>query len=241
MTQLRWASGSCSDVGNVRARNEDCILERPEVGVWAVADGMGGHDHGDWASNLIISMLPLSPPPIALNERVKQITDAATSANTRLLEFAKDGQLCGTTLTVITAVNELLACVWIGDSRAYLWRDATLEQLTRDHTEFQALADAAEVADISTIPTHSRHVLTRAIGSEQNLEIDMTKVALVDGDVIVLCSDGLYDELDDVEIGRVITATESPRQAAKQLVSRALDGDCYDNVSAVVVQFEAWD
>jgi len=241
MTKLRWASGSCSHVGNVRERNEDTVLERPDVGIWAVADGMGGHDRGDYASSLTVSALPVTSPPVTLNERVQQIADAATSANSRLIDFAADGHLCGTTLTVIAVVNGSMACLWVGDSRAYLWRNATLEQLTHDHTESQAWADTGEIDNRSNITDDRSHVLTRAIGSELNLEIDLTRVTLVDGDVLVVCSDGLYDELDSAAIVQVLATTESPRQAARQLVGRALEGDCHDNVSAIVVRFEAWD
>jgi len=241
MTQLRWSSGSCSHMGNVRERNEDSLLESPEVGIWAIADGMGGHDRGDYASSVTISELPQSLPPVLLNERIKQIADAATIANSRLVEFARHGHLCGTTLTVITVVNELMACLWVGDSRAYLWRDATLEQITHDHTEFQELADAGDIHDLSAVPIEYYHTLTRAIGSEQNLEVDLKRVTIEDGDVVVLCSDGLYDELDDAAIAQVIAAEVSPQQATRKLVDRALEGECNDNVSVIVVKFEAWD
>ncbi len=135
MSQLRWSSGACSHVGNVRERNEDTVSERPDIGMWAVADGMGGHNRGDYASKLAIESLPITPPPATISERLREISTAVQTVNMRLIEYAEGEDLCGTTLVVMTVVNGLMAFVGNGVR--------TSVALSREESERRNQAEAA--------------------------------------------------------------------------------------------------
>ncbi len=225
MSRLRWSSGMYSHAGNVRERNEDSGLDQSATGLWAVADGMGGHAHGDRASQLLIERLTEVPAASdGLDALIADVSDAAAQANQALVEEQSSHAVSGTTLVALAVADDQGACLWVGDSRAYRLRDGQLQQLTRDHTE---------------APTS--HVLTRAIGAQDRLEVDVRTVQLSDGDKYLLCSDGLHGELDDQQIAATLAqSASSTQQAARRLVERALQGECADNVTALVVEFEAW-
>jgi serine/threonine protein phosphatase PrpC len=222
MSRFRWSSGVCTHRGNVRERNEDAALDGGDSGLWVVADGMGGHDRGDLASRLLIERLADVPGSGSLDDYILQISDAADEVNRELLDQEHGDNVSGTTMVALSVAQGNCACVWIGDSRAYRCRDGSIKQVTEDHTEEQGSS-----------------VLTRAIGAGDYLELDVRNVALSDGDLFVLCTDGLYSELSDQEIAELLMSSKTPQQAARRLVESARQGTCNDNVTALVVEFEA--
>lgn len=237
--QFEWRSAAITDRGCVRRLNEDAVLERPEVGLWAVADGMGGHEAGDVASAMIVeSLRTLSWRPRLL-ELVAEVESRLGEVNRRLMRFARESatpRVVGSTVAVLAAVRGQAMCLWAGDSRVYRLRDTVLQRMTRDHSEFEELRDQGLVA-AEDEPLHaSGNVITRAVGGDDFLELDSVRLELRDGDRFILCSDGLYKELSEPEIAAEAMRGDC-RVSCRALVDLALARGSRDNVTVVVAQF----
>ena len=234
LVPLIFEGAGLTHAGRVRRLNEDSILTDPTGVLWAVADGMGGHGHGDVASDIVIECLsgiPDAGDPRAL------LTSYLTEANRRVLAKAQEfsGATMGATV-VATMINGAIAHIaWVGDSRAYLCRSGTIRLLTRDHTIVQELVDEGMLNAESAKVHEESHVITRAVGVEEVLDLDLTSVPLIHGDRLVLCSDGLTECLDDGSIREAVQSTLDPDTACRLLVSAALDGRAPDNISVIVV------
>ncbi len=225
-----------TDRGSVREHNEDRYAALPEAGVWAVADGMGGHDHGDWASESIIAAMDGIGPSDDFDAMLQACSDAVHKANGDIYKMAQDnGALMGSTVVGLVISARRFAVFWAGDSRAYLLRDGMFIQLTRDHTQVQVLIDRGLLAPEEAQSHPMSHVLAKAVGVEPVLEIDAIADGVEPGDVFLLCSDGLYGTLGEVEI-KDILYSGAPAEAAERLVSRCLEVGARDNVTVVVVQ-----
>ena len=239
-TKFRWTSASLSHVGLVRDRNEDACLDRPERGLWAVADGMGGHAMGDVASKTIVDMLDNNGPPSnEFDQRLAATRDRLQAANRKLrAEAAARGvPIIGSTVVALLAGDRSCGYLWAGDSRIYLYRNGRLKQLTRDHSQLEKFRsqnniDAETAARISTPP---RNMITRAVGAADSLEIDEATLKVNDGDVFLLCSDGLSNAVSEQEIRGELVAGNC-QQAAESLVGLALERGGRDNISVVVVR-----
>ena len=233
---LGWRSHAISVVGHRRQRNEDALLERPDIGLWAVADGMGGHQAGEVASQAIIDALA----------QVRFGQDHATnvaSVRSRLCEVNKDlnamaearstDAIIGSTVVVLVASAKQASFVWAGDSRLYRLRTGILEQLTTDHS-----VQADEV-------THSfgrnefqwppSSAITRAVGADIDLKLEQAECEILPGDKFLLCSDGLDKELKGNEIRAILDAGDF-QTAAEVLIDNALERGARDNVTVIVVQ-----
>src|SRR6476660_9506634 len=171
---FHWTSASRSHAGRVREVNEDACLEQPGRGLWAVADGMGGHALGEFASRLAIRCLADLPPPQNLKQYVALAQERLQAANQRLRGEAvrRDVQLIGTTIAALLVVQRECACLWAGDSRIYLYRNGRLRQLTRDHSEVEAMRSRRARKDDDTLHLPPSNVITRALGAEDTIEID---------------------------------------------------------------------
>lgn len=233
-TSFRWTSAVCSHVGLVRKINEDACLALPDKGLWAVADGMGGHSRGDVASSLVIDRLNRLDAAGSLRERVAAASQQLVAANRQLLAEAatRRARIIGSTVVVLLALERQGACLWAGDSRLYLFRDGRLHQLTRDHSQLENFREQGEAA-----AAPARNLITRAVGAVEELDLDEKTFAIKDGDTFLLCSDGLSNELSEREIGDALLAGHC-RQAAETLVDRALHRGGHDNVTVVVVRAE---
>lgn len=239
LTQFRWTSASCTHVGLVREINEDACLDQPGRRVWAVADGMGGHSVGDVASRTVIKSLGKIRQHDSLSTSVAEARQQLEIANHQLrAEAARRGvQIIGSTVVVMLACDRSCACLWAGDSRLYLYRDGQLTQLTRDHSQAEARKSQRRSSP-EDFPTPAPHnVITRAVGAVDLLELDEERVSVNDGDIFLLCSDGLTNQVSEQEITGALVAGNC-KQAAKALVDLALAGGGRDNISAVVVQAE---
>src|SRR6478672_1981844 len=199
---FHWASASRSHAGRVREVNEDACLEQPGRGLWAVADGMGGHSLGEFASRLAIRSLADVKPPQDLQHYIALARERLQGANRRLRDEAarRDVHLIGTTIAALLVFQRECACLWAGDSRIYLHRNGRLRQLTRDHSEIEAARSRhARKAD-DTLHLPPSNVITRALGAEDTIAIDCETIDVLDGDVFLLCSDGLTNEVADAAI-----------------------------------------
>ncbi len=162
-----------TDRGSVREHNEDRYIAVPEARVWVVADGMGGHDHGDWASERIVAAVEGIAPEHDFDGMLKATADAVHSANAEIFSAAQaNGGRMGSTVVGLVISDRRFAVLWAGDSRAYLLRDQMLIQLTRDHTQVQALIDRGLLSPEEAQSHPMSHVLAKAVGVEPALEID---------------------------------------------------------------------
>jgi len=234
---LIWTSGSRTDVGRVRQVNEDACLDLPELGLWAVADGMGGHHAGDLASGTVVDLLGGIDPPPDLEGFLDEVAACLRGANTRLRgEAARRGQATiGTTAAVLCAFGEKCGCAWVGDSRIYRMRDGVVERVSRDHSvveEYIASGMSREEAENGPW----RNYVTRAVGAHDDLEVETGVHDLEDGDLFLLCTDGLYKEVEEKELDELLARGDAA-EAANRLVDLTLSRGARDNVSVVVVRF----
>lgn len=237
---IDWVSGARTDVGSVRKVNEDAILERPDVGLWAVADGMGGHEVGDVASRMIVEALEEVSPQTRLSELVDAVEQTIINANHNIIEYSKvmfDSATMGSTVVSLAIFGRVGVAMWAGDSRLYRLRNHQLSQLTRDHSHVQELLDSGEISEEEAADHPHGNVITRAIGVEEEGFVDLVVFNTQIGDTFLLCSDGLYNTVNDEDIARWLT-NPSPDKAAEQLVGASLANGAPDNVSVVVVKGE---
>ena len=231
---LRFETGSATDVGCLRARNEDAFLVHESAGVFAVADGMGGHEGGALASAAIIEALGTLAPATSAADLLDRCEKAAILANGKIRAISPTGGIVGTTLVALLTHQTDFACVWSGDSRLYLVRDGAIEQWTEDHTEVQELLASGAITPDQAVTWPRRNVVTRALGVLEAPELDIRPGSLRPGDVFVLCSDGLTNHVDPGEIRDAVGA--AAQEAADALVKLTLLRGARDNVTVVVVR-----
>ena len=238
-SQFRWTSSARSDAGRVREINEDACLDQPEPGRWAVADGMGGHAVGDLASRLVIDSLSRLASPVSMKTLIADARARLQTANRQLRDEAarRQVQRIGSTVVVLLACDRFCGYLWAGDSRIYLYREGQLRQLTRDHSQVEELKSLGVLTEEEARHHPAQHMITRAVGATDVLELDDDAIEVADGDVFLLCSDGLSNELTDDEIVAVLNSAER-ENASEQLVELALARGGRDNITAVVVQAE---
>ncbi len=234
-----WSSAGESHRGCIRTVNEDAYLERPDLGLWAVADGMGGHSAGDLASRTIIEALNNIKPPAWIGSSVKRVYHQLRWANHYLREQASQasGSVIGSTIAVLIAHQHHCIYLWAGDSRVYRYRDGQLRCLTRDHRPLAELTRQGQLEGEESKYHCTGNAITRAVGAAEELELDAEIVEIEAGDTFLLCSDGLNRELNDQQIQGVL-ALSTPREAADTLIEQALDRGAHDNITVVVARVD---
>lgn len=231
---LRVACAELTDVGLVRSGNEDAYLARPDDGLWAVADGMGGHEDGEWASEAIVGALGEARLSGVSETDANVVAAAIHSANAAILTRAEAYRLrMGSTVVCLLLGPESFRVFWVGDSRAYRLRDGQLQQLTRDHSQVQAKVDLGLMTPAEARAHPMSHILTRAVGTEAGLAIDEASGDAACGDIFLLCSDGLHGVVPDAQIEPALGA--SPQEACEALVALALARGGPDNVTVAVI------
>ncbi|MEI9923832.1 MAG: protein phosphatase 2C domain-containing protein [Bradyrhizobium sp.] len=238
--RISWIeTGSATDVGRARQQNEDSFLVSTASGVWAVADGMGGHSAGDLASRTVVEELERIPAPSSAADLLANCEARIVEANSRLRSItnAHQGRIIGTTIAVLLVYEEFFACVWAGDSRIYRVRQSDIQQLSVDHTEVQELIAEGKLTAEEARSWPRRNVITRAIGTYDDPELEMTNGTLERGDIFVICSDGLTNHVEDWEI-MAIANSNPPQRACDFLISLTLDRGATDNVTTVMVRFD---
>lgn len=224
--------GSRTDIGCIRDHNEDSLIVAPPL--FVVADGMGGHAAGEVASEIAVNVLaelaPAHPDGEALAHAVKE-------ANRAIIQAANEGrgrQGMGTTMTAAMLENERLVIAQVGDSRAYLLHQGKLQQLTRDHSLMADMIEAGQLTPEEARVHPNRSVITRALGSDPQLQPDIYEINVETGDRLLVCSDGLSTMLRDEDIESTLCRVQDPQRCASQLVNEAIAAGGLDNVTVIV-------
>jgi type VI secretion system protein ImpM len=227
-TPQRFVSAASSNVGKVRKVNQDSFIERTDVGIWAVADGVGGHSHGEVASRMVCDALVDITPDSRFTDVITAVRDRLGRVNDYLIRMAGDDESrrSGSTVVVLLTRGSRYAVLWAGDSRMYLLRGGRLVQITRDHSVAESGVEGAD---------HDSHGITRAVGGDAELTLDEIQDRLQVGDRFLLCSDGLTREVPDERI-RDQMASGDVRTAADALIGAALRAEARDNVTALIVE-----
>lgn len=225
---MRVQSASRSHVGRVRAVNEDRVLDRADLGIWAVADGMGGHSGGALAAETLVAKLDSIDDAAAPDA----IDAALAAANTEIL--AQGGGESGTTVVLFRLTHAAATLHWAGDSRAYRIRGGSLHPLTRDHSVVQQMVDAGALTPEQAAHHPRANVITNAVGIAETLSVEQVAVTVQLGDRLLLCSDGLSRSLCDRDVAR----DEGVEEMADRLLTNALQRDGSDNISLVLIAFD---
>ncbi len=233
-TSLSWHSAAASHVGRVRKVNEDAFLSAPEQSLWAVADGMGGHSRGDYASKVVVDALLHFTPKDSLVKSILDL-DMRLKNSHEICRNTFPGEKVGSTVAALHIYAGYCFFVWAGDSRVYRLRGDDFEQMTCDHTVAQEKVARGELSQLLASMDESAHILTRAIGVNQSLWLALDYVSIQPGDRYLICSDGLYNELESKEIQSLL-GSGSPEEVVKQFIDCSLDRGGRDNITAVVLE-----
>lgn len=235
MTGQDARSVAYTHVGLVRAANEDSFLERPDLGLWVVADGMGGATAGALASNSVVTALGAIAPHLAAPAMMAEIRARIDAVNATLQhEAAARGPdiMIGSTVAGLVIRDGHFACFWAGDSRVYRLRRGELDQLTHDHSAVQQMIDAGVLAPEAAERHPHANVITRAVGVDPTVSLDWVHAPIQPGDRFLLCSDGLTRAVADAELETALAAPID--QAARDLIALTLARGARDNVTVVL-------
>jgi len=240
--RVNLRSAALTDVGRRRKANEDCYALAPDLGLYLVADGMGGHAAGQLASELaaqaaVDALRTLVDASASLTEKLRYATAAANREILAAVKQRPELAGMGTTLVAVLASPNRIALAHVGDSRAYLIRGDRIRQLTDDHSLVAELVRRHEISETAARGHPHRHVLTRALGVRRGVEADLAELTPVPGDSFVLCSDGLTGHVRDEEICEIVLAQQNDLDAVcSQLVDLANSRGGEDNVTVVIVR-----
>jgi PPM family protein phosphatase len=250
---MRPISAGKADTGRKRLKNEDSVGLFEDLGLYIVADGMGGHAAGEVASRIAVeairdwvkdsNIVKVTGPASGATEAAagQRLQEAIGFANREVLrQAASDPKLRGMGTTVAAALlsRDALSLAHVGDSRIYLFRGSELKRLTRDHSMVEDMVAAGQITALQARTHPFRNVVTRALGTKDAVEADITRLVPKPGDVVLLCSDGLTGMLEDTAIAKILDANiGSPFSSAEALVKAANDAGGDDNVSVVLLKF----
>jgi serine/threonine-protein phosphatase Stp1 len=228
---------SRTHVGKVRKENEDAFCSRPGKGVWVVADGMGGHANGRFASQTIVEEIATMAVPgeaqASLDDVCDAVADAIARANATVNARGVATKQMGSTVVILVAEQDRFAVLWAGDSRAYLLRGQNLLALTRDHTQVEDMVQRGLMTIEEAARHPMKHVLSRAVGVNETVELDGIRDTFLPGDVILLCSDGLSSVVPEQDIAAILGA--KGLEACDDLIAASLDRGAPDNVTVTLV------
>ena len=244
---------SLTDSGKIRGHNEDCVESRPELGIVVLADGMGGYNAGEVASGMATSSISAGLAETWTREILKKldrnaamalsqsvVQEQASKANAAIYAAAQKDPHCagmGTTLVVCLFYDNFVTVGHVGDSRLYRLRDDIFEQVTRDHSLLQEQIDSGLISKEDARSSNNRNLVTRAVGIDPDVETEIHTYDVQEGDIFVLCSDGLNDMIEDEEIQMTLIALRSNLElTAQQLVQAANDAGGRDNISVMLVR-----
>ena len=239
-------SYSITDVGQKRTVNQDFVFtsETP-VGnlpnLFVVADGMGGHKAGDFASSYAVEVLLSTIREDENSNPVKIIRAAIENANTQLLREASDNETMsgmGTTMVLVTIVGHYAYVANVGDSRLYLIDENKISQITKDHSLVEEMVRMGEISRDDARNHPDKNIITRALGAGRDVDVDFFDIRLTPGDILLLCSDGLSNMVPDEDIRQVIRTSETLEETGRRLVSMANDNGGRDNIAVVLVEPE---
>lgn len=237
---LVWKSAAQTDVGLIRDLNEDAVLSAPEKHFWAVADGMGGYEAGNVASQMVVSSLQQLENIPSLNEWVNKVEDNLIDVNQRIQEYADimlDGRTLGSTVVSLSIKGRVGVCLWAGDSRLYRLRNKQLVQLSRDHSQIQEQIQRGYITAEQAKNHPDANVITRAVGAHRHLYVDINVFSVQSGDIFMLCSDGLHNMVSNDTLLEVLISLPVD-EALQALLQKALDAGGSDNISVILVKGE---
>lgn len=224
---------SRTHVGKVRQENEDAFISRPSKGVWVVADGMGGLSNGRWASQTIVEEIGAIQDGGSIDAMCQAVANAIARANAKVNAAGAAIKQMGSTVVCLVADPQEFAVLWAGDSRAYLLRGRQMIMLTRDHTQVEDLVQRGEMTIEAAAAHPMKHVLSRAVGVNEAVELDGVRERFQPGDVILLCSDGLSGVVPETDIAAILGA--KGLDACDDLIAACLDRGAPDNVTVTLV------
>lgn len=250
---MRIVSGGMTDLGRVRTNNEDCFRIVEPLNLFVLSDGMGGEAHGEVASELAVETIVkfcmdpqadaggalLSNPEPSWSEKTKRLTSAVHLANKNIYEAAEAHQEqhgMGATLTAAWIDGSRLSIAHVGDSRAYLLRGGTLQQLTSDHSLVAEQVRRGILTAAEAEESEMQSVLLRALGALPEIEIDTEEHTLFARDILMLCCDGLTRMVTEPEIAGTLQAEPDPTRAAEKLIALANERGGVDNITVIVVR-----
>jgi serine/threonine protein phosphatase PrpC len=237
---MRFECVSRTHVGLRRKINEDSVFADPERGLWAVADGMGGHEAGEIASAMVTDALRCLPVFSDIDDLAAQAVEALRQVNRQLIELARSGErerprTIGTTVVGLAIADESFRCFWMGDSRAYRLRGGELTRVSRDHSLVQNLVDAGMLKPEEAETHENANLITRAVGAAEDVEVDIVSGDAKPGDLFMLASDGLTRVVPDDELAAEL-GRGPPEQAADRLIETVLARGAPDNVSLIITK-----
>lgn len=238
--RLSWSSHAITNVGKVRKHNEDSVLSRPEIGLWVVADGMGGHAKGDVASQMIVENLKKIHEGTSLSQFIDDIEDRVIDVNRKLVDIAQESRkkiTIGSTVVMLHTFDKYCIYIWAGDSRLYRLRDGKLSQVTTDHSQVEQYVEQGLISREEALVHPHGNMITRAVGATEELFLDMDIQEIKRSDRYMLCSDGLTKHITDPEIEDFL-ATGNTEECCNKLIETTLSRGAGDNVTAVVVDIE---
>ena len=235
---MRFEFASRTHVGLKRKINEDSVLVVPDRGLWAVADGMGGHEAGEVASAMVTEALRSLPDGDGLDGLAGRAVEAVQQVNGRLIELARTnggGKTIGTTVVGLAIADGEFRCFWMGDSRAYRMRGGEIMRLSHDHSLVQNLIDAGMLKPEEAEAHENANLITRAVGVSENCEVEVVDGDVMPGDRFLLASDGLTRLVPDEGIAAEL-GNGSLDEAADNLIDTVLARGAPDNVSLIIVK-----
>ena len=228
-----------SHVGQVRTNNEDSFAERPEMGLFAVADGMGGAQAGERASRITVETLVEKVRSAGLDAGSEELVEAVRQANRDVRSHAESSPEfagMGTTVVAVLTADSRTSVVNVGDSRLYLFRGGNLELVTSDHSWVNEVGRGLGLNDEQLRSHPYRNVLTRAVGAEPELEVQLIELDLQLGDVLLLCSDGLHGVAEESVLAEILSRSGTLEEKGNALVNAVLERGAPDNVTALLLE-----
>ncbi|SCX78142.1 Stp1/IreP family PP2C-type Ser/Thr phosphatase [Nitrosospira sp. Nsp13] len=241
---VRLLSAGATDLGLRRGNNEDAYLAMPELGFFAIADGMGGEAAGETASRYFIETAQAafrSEVPSSEETNYALVQKVFSCSNKRIFEHAEqnpDDRGMGCTGDLLAFYRDRYVIGHVGDSRVYLLRDGSLRQLTRDHSLVQLQVDRGMLTPEEARNHPRKNILLRALGTDPAVSFDMLEGSGLNGDIFLLCSDGLTDMVDDAAIQDTLVSTETISQKVKNLIGTALSAGGRDNITVILCEVQ---
>lgn len=237
---LKIISNAKTHVGKVRSQNQDAYLEQPKAGIWLVADGMGGHHNGEYASQLLTSEIQVPSEVKGIDQLVDFVKLTIQQKNYQLFHYASklgDGVRCGTTVVCLIVYGLQASILWVGDSRVYQYstEEQSLKQVTKDHTVFSEMKEKGLVDDYHPMAEKYKGALARVVGGDESVEIDEMRLVLSGNERFLLCSDGITKELSDEDIWQCLSKHLSPGVTCSMMLNEGLSKNARDNMTACVV------
>ena len=234
------SSHGVTDTGHVRTKNEDSILVHEDENVWVIADGMGGHHAGDFASQTIANNLSLFKQHASLDDSILLLEENILNSNMvirkKSLKLGRNATI-GSTVVCVYVWKNMLFALWAGDSRLYRYRNSRLERLTEDHSYVEELVRMGKLKACDAEEHPAANVVLRAVGIDEELRIDFEYFELQDEDIFIVCSDGLYKDLEEAKIVPIIERHfDNMSDLAQTLLDASLDAGGTDNTSIITMK-----